>query len=101
MPLSQNLPGISYWERENEMTEPFLFDELSDNSDSKEEEKQVYTSPIEQATLDVMEEVDLFFRASVTVEEYDTVQKKVKKILLDAFEPKQEEKKHCLMKSHE
>lgn len=71
--------------------DPFLFDELADDSElstSDEPEKPVYTSPIEQATFDIMETVDAFFRASVTVEEYDAVQKKVKGILTEAFNEK-------------
>ena len=73
--------------------DPFLFDELSDDSSlstSDEPENPVYTSPIEQATFDIMELVDTFFRASVTVEEYDTMQKNVKKILTEAFDESQQ-----------
>ena len=75
--------------------DPFLFDDMKgdDLSDSEIEELAppsvpVYTTPIEQAVFDIMEEVDAFFRASVTVEEYDGVQKKVKGILLEAFDDK-------------
>lgn len=71
--------------------DPFLFDELADDaalSTSDEPEKPVYTTPIEQATFDIMETVDAFFRASVTVEEYDAMQKKVKGILTEAFNEK-------------
>jgi len=71
------------------MTEPFLFDDMLENSGIIElplgVEIKSYNTPIEQASLDIMEEVDLFFRSSITVEEYDTVQKKVKKILTEAF----------------
>lgn len=67
------------------MSEPFLFDDMEETV-LEEEEVKVYTSPIEQATLDIMEEVDLFFRSSVTVEEYNAVQKKVKKILKEVFD---------------
>lgn len=56
--------------------DPYLFDDLADALTPTA--KPVYTSPIEQATFDIMETVDAYFRASVTVEEYDAVQKKVK-----------------------
>jgi hypothetical protein len=57
----------------------------------------VYTSPIEQATFDVMEAADIFFRASMTVEEYDAVQRTVKKILTEAFGEKKETTKRALL----
>lgn len=63
--------------------DPYLFDDLADALPVTP--VQVYTTPIEQATFDIMESVDAFFRSSVTVEEYDTVQKKVKSILTEAF----------------
>jgi len=63
---------------------PFLFDGMEIPTLSYTP-IPVYTSPVEQATLDIMEEVDLFFRSSITVEEYDAIQKKVKKILTEAF----------------
>lgn len=70
--------------------EPFFFDELrgddlADDPTLAPPENPVYTSPIEQATFDIMELVDTYFRASITVEEYDAVQKKVKGILTEAF----------------
>ena len=75
--------------------EPFLFDDMKgDDLDESETEElappsvPVYTTQIEQAVFDIMEEVDAFFRSSVTVEEYDGVQKKVKGILLEAFDDK-------------
>lgn len=81
------------------MPDPFLFDELraddlADDSALAPPEKPVYTSPIEQATFDIMELVDTFFRASVTVEEYDTMQKNVKKILLEAFDDREKTAPH-------
>ena len=66
--------------------DPYLFDDLSDPLPSPP--APVYTTPVEQATFDIMELVDSFFRASVTVEEYDCIQKKVKGILLEAFDEK-------------
>ena len=68
------------------MADPYLFDDLAD--DLPLSPRPVYTTPIEQATFDIMELVDGCFRASVTVEEYDTVQRKVKSILLEAFDEK-------------
>ena len=68
------------------MSDPYLFDDLAD--DLPLSPRPVYTTPIEQATFDIMELVDGFFRASVTVEEYDGIQKKVKSILLEAFDEK-------------
>lgn len=76
------------------MNDPFLFEELDDLADDPALAPpvvQVYTSPIEQATFDIMELVDAYFRASVTVEEYDEAQKKVKKILTEAFDEKGKE----------
>lgn len=71
--------------------DPFLFEELDDLADALPDTSPVvYTSPIEQATFDIMELVDTYFRASVTVEEYDEAQKKVKKILTEAFDVKKE-----------
>jgi hypothetical protein len=70
------------------MSDPFLFDDLEDAL--PEAPEPVYTSPIEQATFDIMELVDGFFRAAVTVEEYDGIQKNVKKILTEAFDVKKE-----------
>ena len=66
--------------------DPYLFDDLADPLPVPT--APVYTTPIEQATFDIMELVDGFFRAAVTVEEYDTVQRKVKSILLEAFDEK-------------
>ena len=74
------------------MSEPFLFDELEDDPALAPPAVQVYTSPIEQATFDIMEAVDAYFRASITVEEYDEAQKKVKKILTEAFDESPERK---------
>ena len=71
---------------------PFLFDELSEPL--PETSLPVYTSPIEQATFDIMELVDTFFRSSVSVEEYDTVQKKVKSILTEKFDAKKDPSNH-------
>lgn len=73
--------------------DPFLFDELRGDDLAEDPAlappaKPVYTSPIEQATFDIMETVDAYFRASVTVEEYDAMQKKVKGILTEAFNEK-------------
>ena len=71
------------------MSDPFLFEELDDLADAlPDTPRPVYTTPIEQATFDIMELVDGFFRASVTVEEYDGIQRKVKSILLEAFDEK-------------
>jgi len=66
--------------------DPYLFDDLADALPPPPE--VVYTTPIEQATFDIMELVDSFFRAAVTVEEYDEVQRNVKKILTEAFDEK-------------
>ena len=68
------------------MADPYLFDDLADALPLPE--RPVYTTPIEQATFDIMELVDSFFRSSVTVEEYDEVQRNVKKILTEAFDEK-------------
>lgn len=68
------------------MSDPYLFDDLSDALPATP--RPVYTTPIEQATFDIMELVDGFFRAAVTVEEYDEVQRKVKSILSEAFDEK-------------
>jgi hypothetical protein len=75
--------------------DPFLFEELDDLEDALPEEPPVvYTSPIEQATFDIMELVDGYFRAAVTVEEYDTMQKNVKKILSEAFDDREKTASH-------
>ena len=66
--------------------DPFLFDDLADPLPPDPE--PVYTTPIEQAVFDIMELVDGFFRSSVTVEEYDDVQRKVKEILLEVTREK-------------
>ena len=66
--------------------DPFLFDDLAEPL--PEPARVVYTTPVEQATFDIMELVDSFFRASITVEEYDEVQRKVKEILLEATREK-------------
>jgi len=66
--------------------DPFLFDDLAEPL--PEPATRVYTTPIEQAVFDIMELVDGLFRASVTVEEYDDVQSKVKDILLEATREK-------------
>lgn len=71
---------------------PYLFDDLADDPALAPPVETVYTSPIEQATFDIMETVDAFFRSSVTVEEYDAIQKKVKKILTEAFDESPERK---------
>lgn len=81
---------------------PYLFDDLADDCDpglsvSDETAEPVYTTPIEQATFDVMEAADIFFRASMTVDEYDAVQKTVKKILTEAFGEKKETTKRALL----
>lgn len=71
--------------------DPFLFSELSSplpEAPVAFTPVPVYTTPIEQATFDIMELVDSFFRSSVTVEEYDGIQRKVKSILLEAFDEK-------------
>jgi hypothetical protein len=68
------------------MSDPYLFDELADELPVTP--APVYTTPIEQATFDIMELVDGFFRSSVTVEEYDGIQRNVKKILTEAFDEK-------------
>lgn len=81
--------------------DPFLFEELDDLADALPEAPPVvYTSPIEQATFDIMELVDTFFRASVTVEEYDTMQKNVKKILLEAFDDREKPAPRRALISH-
>lgn len=72
------------------MIDPFLFDGLAADEAIPETPAPVYTSPIEQATFDIMEEVDSFFRASITVEEYDAVQKKVKKFVTEAVNGKKD-----------
>lgn len=80
------------------MSDPFLFEELDDLADALPVTPTVvYTTPIEQATFDIMELVDSFFRASVTVEEYDEVQRKVKSILLEAFDEKKENTPRALL----
>lgn len=66
--------------------DPFLFDDLAEPLPSPA--REVYTTPIEQAVFDIMELVDGLFRASVTVEEYDEVQRKVKEILLEVTREK-------------
>jgi hypothetical protein len=77
------------------MNDPFLFDDLADDLSTDPAlappTVQVYTSPIEQATFDIMELVDGYFCSSVTVEEYDAAQKKVKGILTEAFGEKGKE----------
>ena len=72
------------------MSDPYLFDDLFDElaDELPVTPATVYTTPIEQATFDIMELVDGFFRSSVTVEEYDTIQRNVKKILTEAFDEK-------------
>lgn len=68
------------------MNDPFLFDELADDVVVETEpEAPDYRSPIERALLDIMEEVDTLFRANVTVDQYDDAQRRVKKILTEAF----------------
>jgi hypothetical protein len=75
--------------------DPYLFDDLADALPVTP--VPVYTTPIEQATFDIMELVDGFFRASVTVEEYDGIQKNVKKILTEAFDEKKPSPAHSLL----
>ena len=75
--------------------DPYLFDDLADALPVTP--ATVYTNPIEQATFDIMELVDGFFRASVTVEEYDEVQRNVKKILTEAFDEKKQETTRALI----
>lgn len=80
------------------MSDPFLFEELDDLADALPvTPATVYTTPIEQATFDIMELVDGFFRSSVTVEEYDGIQRKVKSILLEAFDEKKDTPAHALL----
>lgn len=79
------------------MSDPFLFEELDDLADALPSTPTVvYTTPIEKATFDIMELVDSFFRASVTVEEYDGIQRNVKKILTEAFDEKKPEPRALL-----
>lgn len=65
------------------MNEPFLFEELETAPDPQPVKE--YTTPIEQASFDIMELVDVYFKTSVTVETYDTIEKNVRKILTEAF----------------
>jgi hypothetical protein len=76
---------------------PFLFDDLADDPALVLPADPVYTTPIEQATFDIMETADAYFRASMTVEEYDAVQRTVKKILTEAFGEKKETTKRALL----
>lgn len=67
------------------MSEPFLFEELETVQPTDKEEPTLYTTEIEQASFDIMELVDIYFKHTVTVETYDTIQKNVTKILTEAF----------------
>ena len=80
--------------------DPYLFDDLATDPALAPPAKPVYTSPIEQATFDIMELVDGYFRAAVTVEEYDAVQKKVKWILTEAFDDREKTAPHRALISH-
>ena len=79
--------------------DPYLFDDLSDALPVTL--ATVYTTPIEQATFDIMELVDGFFRSSVTVEESDGIQRNVKKILTEAFDEKKPEPRALLSRPQE
>jgi len=70
----------------NRENEPFLFEGMTDEKlGSASMPATAYMDPVEALSFAIMEELDLLLKKNITIEQYDTAQRSVKKILSEAL----------------